>query len=375
MIPSRPILTVCLLLLTACGGGGPSAGSAEITIPGVGSNGIFDPSIATDGGGTLWMSYSEVRFSSASNKLLNVRTRIASSSNAGGSWTDAGVINDNFGGTVPDPGGGSDWTFVWQQETSRIESDAADTDTSRRWKVLWHRYTDAYNPNTDTRIPIFENGWVALKTAATPAGLATAIERKLFTGTWYNVANNGASEYPLATTVPALSDCGAFAEPGMLAASGGVYVALDCIADPGIPNSVGKIVLLFCTHAFDSCSYLGNLLVDTEAADHGAFVGFSAPELVHAGSKDYLIITPMIASVPSYRGCLVFEFADLASASLVRNAGKAVVVKSLVESYGGDHYGACGYHPSATASGILDSSHHTNWTPQFRIFASQVNLP
>jgi hypothetical protein len=52
-----------------------------------------------------------------------------------------------------------------------------------------------------------------------------------------------------------------------------------------------------------------------------------------------------------------------------------VVVKSLTDSYGGDHYGACGYHPVATASSIIDSSHHTNWNPQFRLFASKVNLP
>jgi len=366
-----------LFLLASCGeGGGPVAGSNEITIPGVGPNGIFDPAITTDGSGTLWMSYSEVRFSPASNKLLNVRTRLASSSDAGASWSDTGIINDFIDGTVPDPGGGMSWSYVWQQEVSRIEYDAADSDAGRRWKLLWHRYTDAYNPNSDSRVPIYENGWVAMKSAASPGGLATAAERKLFTGTWYNVVNNGPSEFPLAATVPTLNDCGTFTEPGVLAASDGVYVALDCIQDPGVANSMGKIILLKCTHtvsaAFASCTYLGNLLLDSEAADHGAYTGFSAPELVHAGSKDYLVVTP---TNNGYRGCLIFEIADLTDATLVRSAGKAVIVKSLTNNYGGDHYGACGYHPAATASGIIDSSHHTNWNPQFRLFASKVNLP
>lgn len=367
--------------MVSCGGGG-GAGivtpSNEIRIPGVGPNGIFDAAIATDGGGTLWMSYSEVRFSPFSNKLLNVRTRLAASGDAGANWTDAGILTDFTEFTVPDPGGGSAWNIVWQQEVSRIEYDAADTDAGRRWKLLWHRYTDSYNPNTDTRAPLYQNGWIALKTAATPGGLATAGERRLFTGTWYNATDNGPSEYPLDSLVPALSDCATFTEPGILAVSSGMYVALYCAPDPNIANSMGKIVLLQCTHtagaAFASCNYLGNLLVNNEAAAHGAYNGFSAPDLVHAGTRDYLIVTP--TSNNGYRGCLVFEIADLATASLVRDAqNKAVAVKSLANSHGGGHFGACGYHPAATASGIIDSSHHTSWNPQFRIFASKNNLP
>ena len=370
-----------LLLASACGGGGnqdsPPAGSSEILIFGTGANGIFDPSLAKNSGSTLWMTYSDVSLAPVSNKLLQIRTGLASSADNGASWTNHGVLTDIVPlPPVPDPMGGANWTAIFEQEVSRLEYDAADTDTGRRWKLLWHQYIYAYNPNSDSSLPLYQNGWIALKTAAMPGGLAAASSRKLFTGTWYNAAGNGPSEFPLATTVPTLNDCAVFTEPSLLAVSDGVYVALRCEPDPAIANSMGKIVLLKCTHtaqtAFASCSHLGNLLVDSEAADHGAYTGFSAPDLVHAGNKDYLLVTP---TNNGYRGCLVFEIADLASASLVRDLGKAVIVKSLTDNHGGAHYGACGYHPAATASGILDSSADINWNPQFRIFSSKTHLP
>jgi hypothetical protein len=378
LLPVLSLLTLSGLVASCAGGSdGAAPASTEILIAGVGPNGIFDPSISADAGGTLWMAYSEVRFSPVTNKLLNVRSRIASSSDSGTSWADAGIVNDFIEFTVPDPGGGSDWNAVWQQEVARIEYDAGDADATRRWKLLWHRYVYAYDPNTDASAPIYEHGWIGLKVAASPAGLAAASERKLFTGSWYNSAVNGASEFPLASTYAALNDCAVFTEPGVLAVNDGVYVALYCAPDTNVPSATGKIALLKCTHtaqaAFAACSYLGNLLVNSEAAAHGAYTGFSAPDLVRSGGKDYLIVTP---TNNGYRGCLVYEIANLATASLVRDAqNKAVVVKSLTDSHGGTHYGACGYHAGATASGILDSSYKQGWSPQFRVFASKTGLP
>jgi len=367
-----------LLLVSACGDGGndiPSIGGNEIFISGTGANGIFDPSLAKDSGSTLWMTYSDVSLAPVSNKLLQVRTGLAFSTDNGANWTNNGVLTDIVTLSVPDPMGGASWTAIFEQEVSRLEYDSADTDVSRRWKLLWHQYIYAYDPNTDTSLPLYQNGWVALKAAATPGGLAAASERKLFTGTWYNAVDNGPSEYPLDSMVPALNDCAAFTEPGLLAVTDGVYVALRCEPDPAIGGSMGKIVLLKCTHtagaAFASCAYLGSLLLDSEAPDHGAYSGFSAPDLVHVGTKDYLIVTP----TNPYLGCLVIEFADIASATLVRNLGKAVIAKSLTSSHGGTHYGACGYHPAATASGIIESSANSLWNPQFRMFSSKVHLP
>lgn len=375
----RGLLLATLTLTAACGGGGgggPPPGNSEIQIAGVGPNGIFDPSLTQETGGALWMSFSEVRYSPTTNKQLYVRTRIASSTNNGAGWTDAGVANDSVTFTVPDPGGGAAWNAVFQQEVSRLEYDPGDADANRRWKLLWHRYVNAYNPNNGVSLPLYQHGWVGLKVAATPGALASAGERKLFTGTVYDSAINGASEYPLASTVAALSDCVVFTEPGLLAVNDGVYVVLRCATDPANAAAVGKIALLKCTHtalqAFASCGYLGILLTDREAPGYGNYDGFSAPDLVQVGAKRYLIVTPTIKD--SYKGCLVFEVSDLAGAALVRNLGVAVVARSINTASSAEHHGACGYHPGATASGVIYGEYNFGGSPQFRLFNSNINL-
>ena len=367
---------VTLAALCACGRSEDEGGydSREIKFPNIGNNGIFDPSITQDGTGKLWMSYSEVNFQPGTTAFWSVRTRIASSNDAGASWVDAGLITDTLPAVVTLPYEG--W---WQQEMSRIAYDADDSDTTRRWKMLWHRYIYVHNTDTGAHGPTHENGWISLKVAGSSDGLASAVERKLFTGYAYNTANDttiGPPEFPLASQYPGLADCAVFAEPGMLAVANGVNVVLRCAPAP-LSSDIGKIVLLTCTHtpakAFASCSYQGNFLTDTEASDHGAYDGFSAPDLVNAGAKNYLIVTP--TNSDGYRGCLVFEVADLATATLVRDGSdKAVVVKSINTASSADHFGACGYHAGATGSGVIHGEYRASSVPNFRLFRSGSNL-
>jgi len=380
---SKQLLGVAALaMLCACGGGGGGGGggpkisgsNTEISFPNISTNGIFDPSIALDGSGKLWMSYSEVNFVPGTTRYWTVRTRIASSNDAGGSWADEGLITDWL--TAAAPPGYEAW---WEQETPQLTNDAADSDPTRRWKMLWHRYTYIHNTLTDAHGPAHENGWISLKIAGTPNGLASATERKLFTGYFYNTANDvyiGMPEFPLASLHAGLADCAAFAEPGMLPVGDGVYVVLRCAPLPATTD-IGKIVLLKCTHtvakAFAACAYIGNFLADTEAPDHGPYNGFSAPDLVKVGAKNYLIVTP--TNNDGYRGCMVFEVANLASASLVRDGmSKAVLVKSINLNSTSDHFGACGYHAGATASGVIHGEVRFSTIPNFRLFASRTNL-
>lgn len=364
-----------LAILSACGGSGSSGGATEIRFANVGNNGIFDPSITRDGTGKLWMSYSEVNFGTGTTAYWTVRTRIASSVNAGANWTDTGIVTDS----MPVVGLSSPWEAWWQQETSRVAWDGADTDANRRLKILWHRYTYVHNTDTGAHGPAYDNGWIALKTAAAPGDLAAAPERKLFTGSFYNTANDaidGPPEFPLAASYPGLADCAVFAEPGMLPVSDGVYVALRCATLPG-SGKVGKLVLLKCTHtaakAFAACSYPGDFLVDSEAAGYGAYNGFSAPDLVKVGAHTYLIVTP--TNNDNYRGCLVFEVADVATAALVRDGGgKATVVKAVATASGADHVGACGYDAGAPKAGVVDSEYRAGSLPNFRVFASHIDL-
>jgi hypothetical protein len=54
-------------------------------------NGVFDPALTQDGSNGLWMSYSVVNVSANDAVLPHVSTRIASSTDGGLNWNDAGV--------------------------------------------------------------------------------------------------------------------------------------------------------------------------------------------------------------------------------------------------------------------------------------------
>jgi hypothetical protein len=217
---------------------------------------------------------------------------------------------------------------------------------------------------------LFQHGWIGYSTAASATG-PWSTEQKLFVGSLYDAVNDatlGAPEYSLATLFPGMSNCAAFSEPGLLATASGVYVSLKCF------GTGGKVVLLRCVGDFTpgNCTYRGDLLADNEAKLF-AHDGFSATDLVSAGGKNYLFVTPTKSPNDQYRGCLVFEVSSLDNAMLVRDTrSKPVVAKRI----GGDSsfHGACGYTPVASASGIVYSRFSTT-APQFRLYASGVNLP
>jgi hypothetical protein len=367
-------LLVMVVALASCGGGGggsdpPATPSAvELTVVGTpGTGGIFDPAPMSDGTASLWMSYSMVRPSPNLASMNQVRTRIASSADSGRTWTDLGVDPNGLGYDdfeVPDGSGGRLWA-TWRYEVSRLLHDPDDI-PGRRWKLLWHRVLAIGSG------PIFPDSWIGISTAPAITGPWSA-ERKLFTGSSYNGADMdafiGPPEFPLAALSGAqLGGCAVPTEPGMLARADGIYVSLQCAP-------AGKIVLLRCDRAFSTCSYLGDFLAADEAAQYSlsgqSLTGFSASELVEVGGTVYLIVSGYEPPLDTYRGCLVFRIADLASASLERSGGKPVLVKRVSGS-GGSFNGACGYH--AAASGIIYSE-LSGASPQFHLFASGIELP
>jgi hypothetical protein len=368
--------------LGACGGkptapSPPPAPTRLLVVGSPGSDGVFDPAPMTDGAGGLWMSHSIVRPSPNDAALSQVRTRIASSPDAGASWSDTGVDPNGLADAdlhVPDGSGGSAWA-TWRFEVSRLLYDPHDADPARRWKLIWHRVLAADLGAGDQ--PIFENSWMGLATAASPTGPWSA-ERKLITGSGYNAADMdafiGAPELPMASLHPGLADCYVFSEPGLLARPEGIYLSLQCIA---AARSARKIVLLRCDPAFSACDHLGDLLLAGEAAQFSlpgqALDGFAASELVDAGGSTYLLVTPYELPPDTYRGCLVFRVADLAGAVLERRSGVPVLVKRIAGS-AGTFNGACGYHAGATGSGVIYGEYFGSG-PRFRLFASHVALP
>src|SRR4029450_7358159 len=135
----------------------------------------------------------------------------------------------------------------------------------------------------------------------TPAALALAPERKLFSGaayaatpaiTAYNDAVVGLPEVRLNELDPQLADCAAFTEPGATATVNGLYVSLVC----GTANHATRRIVLLRWSYPGPWEYLGVALDATTAASlDSSYTGFSAPELYHRGRRVFLIASPTVA--------------------------------------------------------------------------------
>lgn len=368
---------VCLVtigILTGCGGSG-SSGSAnqELVIPVVNPSlveiavagntvdlGNFDSAPTVDAGGGFWMSYSHVSFDVSGLKLIE--TRLASSVDAGASWTDAGLsINPASAFII-----GSD-TVAWAQEVSRLVYNPFATAVGADpWIILWHRYLSILDGSETLRL--FDNGWIGMQSGNSEMTLGN--ERKLFTGSIYNTANDstiGPPEVALDTLDPALADCVTFTEPGVLPKSNGIYISLLC-ATAAPP---GKIILLHCDHNMNNCSYLGTLIEGGEASVlNSGYDNFSASELVSVNGEDYLMVTPSEATI--YRGCAIYKITDLDQASIERDGGIAKAT-AVFEAHG-DFNGACGYVEGLIGSGVIISEAFTTSVPVFRLFTTDYNF-
>lgn len=376
-----------ILLLAGCGGG--SAADAppppeRITFAGVGSHGIFDPAIARDpASGRIWMSYSAVDPSVLwpTQNINVVATRLAYSDDNGKTWTDSGAIISNFldvtlSLTAPYNAG------TWVNEVSQLVYDP-NALAAERWKILWHHYLRI---NDERHL---EHGWLAMKTASTPEGLAAAQEVKLFAGNLYDTGNNtagGGSQSPLGgapliqldTAFPALNTC-VFTEPGMYASDSALYLSLLCVKTSDLSHLT---VLLKCASPCDtgnaaSWSYLGTVLQDSNAAAIGFDSGFSGSGLFESAGSMYLVATPVqTAGAPwpdYYNGCRVYRFSNIDSA-LLQTSGSQPALIGSVNGTAGSFNGACTYNTSANMSGMLYSEANTSVTDVFRIYMSHKNF-
>lgn len=322
--------------------------------------GNFDPAPTVDAGGGFWMSYSHVSLDGSGLKLIE--TRLASSVDAGDIWTDAGLsINPTSTFII-----GTD-TVAWAQEVSRLVYNPFATAVGADpWIILWHRYLSILSGSETLRL--FDNGWIGMKSGNSAMTLSN--ERKLFTGSAYNAANDstiGPPEVALHTLDPTLADCVTFTEPGVLPKSNGIYVSLLC-ATAAPP---GKIIMLRCDHHMNNCRYLGILIEGSEAAVlNSNYDNFSASELVSVNGEDYLIVTPSEATI--YRGCAIYKISSLEQASIERVGGTAKPT-AVFEAHG-DFNGACGYVEGLSGSGVIISEAFTTSIPVFRLFTTDYNF-
>jgi hypothetical protein len=367
------LLAMCGLLLfslSACGSSGDTT-REEIDFPSAGALGIFDPSLADDPITTdrIWMSYSSVASSATYSQNPAISTRLAYSNNAGETWTDSGIIiNQSTDEPIPPAN-----ALTWEHEVSSIIYDPG-APLAEKWKCMWHRYVVSNNNR------LFEHGWIAMKSASTPAGLALATEHKLFTGSIYDVVNDttiGPPECKLDELHPDLNGCVAFTEPGLYATPTALYAVLSGV-EPSSPTK-GRIILLKLTHSTGTWEYLGTLLFNSTDGPAFGYDGFTAAALYNKNGSVYCIATPyhIVMAGPiethKYSGTFVFRITDLDNAQIERSAGKPVTYARIFGT-SGSHNGAAGYLPTASASGIIYSELlEIGGTPHFAIFKSGIN--
>ena len=345
-----------------------------------GAMGVFDPSLASDGGGAVHMAFSAV--DPADGQPRNERivtTFLARSDDFGGRWdVIGGPVNPATGVTLgPEAGGG---TATWHSEVPALLHDPYAS-PSERWKLVWHHYLIAGERR------LFEHGWIGYRAAAAPEALASAPETKLFGGLGYAAVNddpNGATRSPIAgpPRIPLhmrdaqLARCAAFTEPAMAATASALYLALNCAEfRPG--GFAPKVVLLRCARPCriarpDSWAFIRTLLAPEDAVHFGA-KGFSASEFHLVGGTHYLIASPT-SDRPfpdAYNGCLVFRFADLAAGRLHRDAGGRPAPVMGISGTPNSFNGACSADAAAYGGRLLIGQLDLRGgRPRFAIFVS-----
>ncbi len=326
--------------------------------------GIFDPSLEYDQDGVGWMSYSANTPSGATMPPNKVNTRLARSDDKGATWRFVAEINAAVNDTIII--GGAPTAGVWQHEVSTLLYDPGDPDPQRRWKLYWHEYFAAGNDSK-----FVTHGWIAARYAPQPQGPWSPRVR-LFGGPLTDTAN-----YPVAMNLsalhPSLNSCLAYSEPGSIVTHGDIYLSLLCAQGASASD---KNVLIRSRDHGQRWEFVATLADPVDATALGE-INFSASDLVRQEDKFYLTLTPLRlrgGPEPDYSGCHFFEFADLASGRLKRDAQGRLVSTLYIEGDPNGFRGACGYDQQNTGGGVLLSELHLEATDPFQIFKTHRKI-
>jgi hypothetical protein len=330
--------------------------------------GTFDPSLVYPSrAGSGAMAYSAV------NGTGNIATAIAVSTDEGKTWNGAGLVNTATPQSVPVPetstrcpGGTCTGTLV--HEVPSLVDDADDPEASRRWKVFVHSYLVL-----SSGALAYDLGYLGLFTAPFPTGPWTDEGKALGWLGESSFSSEGA--HTLAGTLPAVSDCVAFTEPGaLLTDAGGLDVALGCAyASGGVAHL--RIELLRSTDHARSFTYVSRLLDDADAAAFGSDV--NAADLFVVAGRTYLSVTPSgptALGFVGYRGCVILPLTAEGDSVERDDAGAPLVCRTL-DGPGQPFAGACTYAEGATAVGYLLPQLSLDGGTPFRIFSSAVQAP
>jgi hypothetical protein len=330
--------------------------------------GTFDPSLVYPRGAASGaMAYSAV------NATADIATAMAVSTDEGRTWRGAGLVNAAVPQSVSVPGtstrcAGGTCTGTLIHEVPSLVDDAEDPDTSRRWKVFVHSYLVL-----SSGAPAYDLGYVGLFTAPLPTGPWTDEGKALGWLGESSFSSEGA--HTLASTIPAVSDCIAFTEPGALVrGTGSLDVALGCAyASGGVAHL--RIELLRSTDHARSFTYVSRLLDETDAAAFGSDV--NAADLFVVSGRTYLSVTPAgptALGFVGYRGCAILALTAEGDGVERDDAGAPLVCRRL-DGPGQPFSGACTYAEGATAVGYLLPQLSLDGGVPFRIFSSGVQAP
>jgi len=284
--------------------------------------GIYDPSVAyTPDGRVGWLAYSSVQ---GEHKPIGefVHTHLARSTDGGSNWQFIKVLNSSTRDTLTLPDGKS-LPGLWRYEVPTLVYDAGDPDAARRWKLFVHCYF--WTPQQDRLVSY---GWIALRTAADPAGEWSAA-----------VPLFGAGKSPLAPYHKTLVDLNAldaslksavaYSEPGALAHDGRLYLSMTALQPHIGLGGIGVSHTIFLLASDDhgqAWRFAGTLLTPGDAKGLGCEF-FDGSSLAEDDGRFFLLAAPMVRNkLEVHHGTAAFEFASLAEGRLKRDGKQQPMV-------------------------------------------------
>lgn len=317
--------------------------ASELVIQGAPATNAGMSDVAIDypaGAASGVLTYTAVDVTAAGASL---RTRIASSSDHGQTWTYVADVNAPEPTTIDStdpatcPTGTCQGTIV--NEVSTVIDDKSDPDASRRWKVLTHRYLW----KTGSTTPSYAYGQIALYTAPAPSGPWSTAAPLIG---WPSPSSFSSQGALWTTTQLGLSSCLLLTEPSALVVGSKIWLAVGCVASA----TEIQVELLSSDDHLATLKHVGTLVGPNDATALGATAPrLNAADLFLAGGSPYLLVSPGDAQ-GNYLGCDLLQLD--ASGSVVRDAGEPRVLRRL-DSPGAVQSGACSFGEGAPATGYV----------------------
>ncbi len=272
--------------------------------------GLYDPSAAyTPDGRVGWLAYSSVK---GDHKPIGpyVHTHLARTTNGGARWEFVKVLNTSADATLTTDEG-KQLSGAWRYEVPTLVFDSTDPDMTRRWKLFVHRYF--WNAKHDRMVKF---GWIALRTAADPAG-EWSEEVPLFGAGNSPAAPWNKTRVDLNTLDLSLKNAAAYSEPGALTNDGRLYLSMSALLPRlGLTGiSVGHTIILLASDDHGATwRFVRKLLDDTDASRLGCEL-FDGTSLAYEDGRFFLLASPGHRGA-MHDGTAAFEFESLAEGRL-----------------------------------------------------------